>query len=188
MGLMFFQQTTGINVFLTYKVKVEDEIGSAAFMQFAHVIACVFGAFFIERIGRRMMWAVSLLICALANALYAGIENGKWKTGFVFLFLFGYGIGGGPIPWFFVPELLEKEIRAQGAAVIAIVNWAFAFAVICLRMRFREELLKWQAAVVFAVCSFVGALLGVFLVRNTDDQSRRLQVLYNEADLYDGVN
>jgi MFS family permease len=192
--IMIFQQTTGINVVLVYDVDPNDAIVSAALVQLAHVVSCLFGAFFIERIGRRMMWAVSLLLCALAQGAYALTYlthkdlGHKLRVSFVFVFLLGYGLGGGPIPWFFVPERFPPPIRASAASIIAIVNWVFAFGVIWLRFRFQGKLDKWEGATAFAILSVIGGIFGLFFIRNPDVQARRAQVLHSEADLYEGYS
>jgi hypothetical protein len=171
-GLMFFQQGTGINIVLAYGIEPNSDIGWAAIIQLSHVISCIFGAFFIDRIGRRMMWTVSLAICALTDGAYACTfikskfdpKNIRIVLGFIFLFAFG--LGGGPIPWFFVPERFAASIRARAASIIAIVNWIFAFAVIAIRTHLRADLATWTAPVVCGALSLIGAVIEFFMVKN----------------------
>jgi MFS family permease len=192
-GLMFFQQTAGINVALRYNVDAAHPMLSASFIQLAHVVSCAIGAFWIERVGRRMMWAVSLLVCAVANGLYAltfavsPAWVGTARGVIIFVFLGGYGLGAGPIPWFFAPERFATPIRAYAAAIIAVVNWVFAFSVICLLTWFPTPFQQWEAAVAFAAFSVVGGITGLFFVRNPDAQARRAQVLHSEIDLFQGL-
>jgi MFS family permease len=192
-GLMFFQQTTGINVALRYNIDAVHPMLSAAIIQLAHVLSCVIGAFWIERIGRRMMWAVSLIVCAIANAAYALTFTGSppWvktlRGVIIFIFLWGYGVGAGPIPWFFAPERFATPIRAYAAAMIAVINWVFAFTVICLLTQFPTPFQEWKAEIAFAVLSVVGGIVGLFFVRNPDAQARKAQVLHSEIDLFQNL-
>jgi MFS family permease len=186
-ALMWFQQTTGINVVLLYNFDVANPVLSAAFLQLAHVISCMIGAFWIERIGRRMMWTVSLIICALTDAAYAMTSVRTLRGVIIFIFLLGFGLGGGPIPWFFVPERFSTPIRAYAASIIAVINWVFAFSVICLLTQFQDVFQSWKAPVVFAVLSFVGGIFGLFFVRNPDAQARKAQILHNENDIFQNL-
>jgi MFS family permease len=193
--LMLFQQTTGINIVLMYLTSFfgGDDSGSdfsllaSALSSIAQVIACLFGAFLIERIGRRMMWFVSLLGIGVTDLLYAisrinADQSGeRWPNWVViviiFVFIFCFGLGAGPIPWFFVPERFPTALRATGMAIIATLNWVFAFVLIEIREVVSHALNQWPAFVAFAVLSFGGAVFGLFFVFNPEKAAKKNQLL-----------
>jgi SP family xylose:H+ symportor-like MFS transporter len=192
---MLFQQTTGVNIVLMYLTAFfgEDETGgdfsmlASALSSIAQVIAGLFGAFLIERIGRRMMWFISLTGIGIADLLYAISrvrmeDKAPWPDWaiilIVFMFIFCFGLGAGPIPWFFVPERFPTTLRATGMAIIGTLNWVFAFALIIIREVMHDRINQWPVFITFALLSFGGAVFGLFFVFNPEKAAKKNQTLY----------
>jgi MFS family permease len=193
--LMLFQQTTGVNMILVYRLNLHTSadpndiaILFSALASLAQVVACILGAFWIERKGRRIIWVISLLGVAITDGVYSlsrASSTGSVKPFptpvvilLIGLFLLAYGLGAGPIPWFFVPERFPTPIRSYAMAIIACLNWFFAWGLINLRAKYDEALSGWEAFLVFAILSLIGALFGYFQVKNPDESARPHQQLH----------
>jgi hypothetical protein len=154
------------------------------------------GALWIERIGRRIVWVISLLGVAITDGVYALSRASSTGSIHPFpkavvivvigLFLLAYGLGAGPIPWFFVPERFPTPIRSYAMSIIACVNWFFAWGLIILRARYDEALSGWVAFLVFALLSLTGALFGFFYVKNPETAARAHQQLHSPEEIFAG--
>jgi MFS family permease len=179
--LMFFQQATGINPFILNLTNILGAKGGAdlqglALGSVAQVIACLIGAFLIERVGQRAIWTVSLAGASLTNLLFtitqATLLHGTESEGsevitipIIFAFLLSYGLGAGPIPWLVVPEFVPPRLRAVAMTVIACLNWSFAAVVISVIQPLTQSGAMW-AHIFFTIASLGGAIFGFFYVWN----------------------
>jgi facilitated trehalose transporter len=190
--LSVYQQTTGVNIILVFnsnfhKADVAFESSLPWLTQF---IAVIIGAVVINRIGRRAVWAISLLVVAVADGLFSiasiddQVRTTWFKYGVIHLFMLGYGFGAGPIPLFFVPERFPMAIRAYAMSIILVVNWMVAFGMIRLCAEYQSDLSGWIAFFAFAIASVIAAVFGFFFVRNPEAQARANQMLHHVEDLF----
>jgi MFS family permease len=196
--LMLFQQTTGVNVVLMslrhffegQGNQTDFQLFASSLSSLAQVVACLLGAFLIEHIGRRIIWVASLTGIGIVDLLYALSRPGikafpDWAVVIIiFVFEFCFGLGAGPVPWFFVPEIFPLNLRSSAMAIIATLNWVFAFFLIELREGIREgdtdKMNTWQWFTAFSITSFGGAVFGHYFVRNPEEGAKKSQVLYPE--------
>jgi SP family facilitated glucose transporter-like MFS transporter 8 len=186
--MSFFQQTTGINPL--FSVANDYRYVNDTVMQvlpvFAHVLGALVGAFFIEYLGRRLVWVISLgciagtdlihAICALRHAPDTVIVVDL----FVNMFLFGFGAG--PIPWFVVSEFFPVPIRPLAGSFMAMSNWLFAAGSMVGYGLLDDAAQNWSW-LFFTGFSIVATFFGVFFIRNPEVQAK--EELYQ--NLYDGV-
>jgi MFS family permease len=198
---MLFQQTTGVNVVLMSLTQLFEEPGNpndvqlltSSLTSLAQVVACLLGAFLIEHIGRRIIWVASMTGIGIADLLYALSRPPTkalpdWAVVIIiFFFEFSFGLGAGPVPWFFVPEIFPLAVRSSAMAIIATLNWAFAFILIEVRELLADngQMNTWPWFTAFSVTSFGGALFGHYFVRNPDEGAKKRQILYPE--IYDAM-
>lgn len=145
LGLMFFQQFSGINAILFYQTSIyEASVKSikATHMTIivcaAQVVATVIGSFLVDRLGRRILLilsgaghAISLIMFGFYNhqseATRADIS---WLALLsLIIFISSFSIGFGPIPWMMVPELSGPQVRSMIASIATSFNWVCVFIV-----------------------------------------------------------
>jgi H+/Cl- antiporter ClcA len=73
-------------------------------------------------------------------------------------------------------------------SIIACLNWFFAWGLINLRERYDEALSGWEAFLVFAILSLIGALFGHFYVKSPENCTRDRQQQHSPDSIYDGWN
>jgi MFS family permease len=184
--MSFFQQSTGINPFLShikdfFDDSVMDVEDARILTAIAQVIGNFIGAFFTEYLGRRAIWVISLAGIAATDLAYAIIRTvdpdsimvPNWAVLIdLFLFLFAFGFGAGPVPWFLVPETFPVRIRPLAGCIMAVSNWIFAFASMVGYDPLKEALSECGCFYIFAGCSVAGTLFGLFYIKNPEIQAR----------------
>jgi MFS family permease len=191
--LMIFQQTTGVNVVILTMTHFLEKTRGGTGMQ---VVGCIIGAFLIQKIGRRAVWALSLGVLTIVDGVFAistvwlaggNVRNQLSLSGFAIFFMFAYGLGAGPIPWFYVPETFPAPLRTIAMTVITTVNWILAFAVVVLQVTVLREYISnhreglWGAFLSFEIVSAIGAVSGFYFVRNPEEWVRPLNVLHPDV-------
>ena len=86
----------------------------------------------------------------------------------IFIFLLAFGLGAGPIPWFIVSEMFPPSIRPPAASAVSVSNWTLAFIVIQVFPYMQDAMKDFGCFMLFAVCSFVGTVFGLFYVKNPE--------------------
>merc|ERR1719301_137054 len=71
--------------------------------------------------GRRPLLQMSLAVCSFAAALgsvgaYFNLGE-AWVIIGLCIFVTGYSLGVGPVPWVYMPEVLENRFRGKGCAI-----------------------------------------------------------------------
>jgi MFS family permease len=186
--LMLFQQMTGVNIVLMNLTdNSEDPVKTSILPSLAQVVACFCGAFLIAKIGPRVIWFISCFGSGVADIVRVILEkNGKDTVIVTYVFLAFFGVGCGPIPWFFVPERFTAPVRATAMAIIATINWIFAFVVIVVTAAAwqtinNHRLIEYS---VFGGFSLLGALFGLCMVFNPEDEAKEGQKMYPDHEIY----
>ncbi|XP_055389753.1 facilitated trehalose transporter Tret1-like [Condylostylus longicornis] len=147
LGLMFFQQLSGINAVIFYTVQIFKDAGSTIDENLCTIIVgCVnfvatfIATIFIDRLGRKILLYVSdiamiVTLFTLGTYFYCkeldfDLSNFGWipLASFV-IFVLGFSLGFGPIPWLMMGEILPAKIRGPAASVATAFNWACTFIV-----------------------------------------------------------
>ena len=183
MMFMFFQQFSGVNAILTNLTTLFQDAGvelesgiASAISSVAQVVAVLIGGFLIDKLGRKVVWVMSFGGVALMDLLYALCRHDSLKEKFpswfpivvIFIFLLAFGLGAGPIPWFIVSEMFPPSIRPPAASAVSVSNWTLAFIVIQVFPYMQDAMKDFGCFMLFAVCSFVGTVFGLFYVKNPE--------------------
>ncbi|KAL7644382.1 UNVERIFIED_CONTAM: hypothetical protein RMT77_005212 [Armadillidium vulgare] len=148
LGLMFFQQFSGINAVLFNLNTIFEETNSdlsadassiiVAVVQF---VACLICMNLTDKAGRKILLSLSsviMIISLIPLGLYfyfdenntSVAENITWlPLVSLMVFIFGFSIGFGPIPWLMMGELFSPEIKELSASIATMANWTFSFIV-----------------------------------------------------------
>lgn len=148
LGLMLFQQFSGINAVIFYTVKIFQDAGSSVdefvstmVVGAVNLAAVVVATALIDRLGRKVLLVASAAAMAAALAVLGTFFYLSAKTdvdvsacgwlpllSFV-VFVVGFSLGFGPIPWLMMGEILPADIRGPAASLATGVNWACTFVV-----------------------------------------------------------
>lgn len=138
-GLAIFQQFVGINTIIYYAPTIFGMVGfgsnSAAIMATSvvgvvNVISTIVACTLVDRAGRRplLLWGtagmvVALLILSLIFAFRPAHVAGLTLF-MLILYIVAFAIGMGPVFWVLSAELFPTHVRAAGASVSTLFNWA----------------------------------------------------------------
>lgn len=138
-GLAVFQQFVGINTIIYYAPTIFNMVGfnsnvaailATSVIGVANVVATIIACLLVDRAGRRplLLWGtsgmiVSLLCLGLIFALSPQHVAGLTLS-MLMLYIVAFAIGMGPVFWVLSAELFPTYVRATGASVSTLFNWA----------------------------------------------------------------
>lgn len=146
-GLMFFQQFSGINAVVFYTVQIFEDAGSnmanlsTIIVGIVNFISAFVAAAVIDKLGRKILLyisAVSMILTLIAlggffyakNVLEADVSTIGWlPLASLIVYMIGFSLGFGPIPWLMMGEILPVKIRGSAASVVTAFNWSCTFVV-----------------------------------------------------------
>lgn len=189
LGLMFFQQLSGINAVIFYTVSIFKDAGSTIDENLCTIIVGVvnFGAVFmatilIDRLGRKILLyisAVTMIITLMTLGTFFYYKNSGndvshigWLplVSFV-LYVIGFSSGFGPIPWLMLGEILPGKIRGSAASVATAFNWTCTFIVTKTFADIIAAIGNHGAFWFFGVVCIVGLFFTIFYVPETQGKS-----------------
>ncbi|XP_048001750.1 facilitated trehalose transporter Tret1-2 homolog isoform X2 [Leguminivora glycinivorella] len=147
LGLMFFQQFSGINAVIFYTNQIFTAAGSNIDPVIATIIvgvvqtlATYVSSLLIEKAGRRILLLQSCVImglCLIILGIFFKLQQDKYDvTAFgwipllcLVLFIVSFSLGFGPIPWMMMAELFAVEFRGTASGIAVIFNWCLVFIV-----------------------------------------------------------
>lgn len=147
LGLMFFQQFSGVNAVIFYTTNIFQSAGSSISPVIATIIVGVVqtsttyvSSLLVERAGRRLLLLQSSVImglCLIVLGIYFKLQFDKVDVASfgwlpllsLVIFIISYSMGLGPIPWMMMAELFSVEFRGAATGVTVITNWLFVFVV-----------------------------------------------------------
>ncbi|XP_076751374.1 trehalose transporter 1 isoform X2 [Xylocopa sonorina] len=147
LGLMFFQQLSGINAVIFYTVQIFKDAGSSIdenlstiIVGIVNFISTFVAAAVIDKLGRKMLLYISgvsmcLTLFTFGTFFYVK-AGGTDVTSFgwiplssLIVYVIGFSLGFGPIPWLMMGEILPVKIRGSAASVATAFNWSCTFVV-----------------------------------------------------------
>jgi sugar porter (SP) family MFS transporter len=142
-GIMFFQQSVGINTIMYYCPKIFlmagfadniSAISASVGVGVVNVIFTIVALYFVDRIGRRKLYFlgmsgifVSLVCLALCFAFNRFLgDAGKWLSIItVFLYIIFFAISIGPLGWLIITEIFPLKVRGLGSSIGSLSVWIF---------------------------------------------------------------
>ncbi|XP_024081481.1 facilitated trehalose transporter Tret1-like isoform X2 [Cimex lectularius] len=189
LGLMVFQQISGINIVTFYSASIFKDAGSSLKPEYATIIvgvaqlvATIPSSLLVDKAGRKMLLQLSSLVMAIS----------LWALGFYFLmkdrgndvssyswiplmsvvvYIIFFSVGFGPIPWIMTAEIFPQEIKAVGCGLAVVVNWTMVFAVTKLFQPLLFYIGTAYTFWLFGSATFVGLAFVFFLVIETKGKS-----------------
>lgn len=198
LGLMLFQQFSGINAVIFYTVNIFESAGSKIDSNLAtilvgvvQVILAYVATLIMEKAGRKFFLILSasiMMVCLFGMGFYyqrkaAGHDVssiGLLPLGSLMVFIIGFSLGFGPIPWNVMSELFAPDIKGVASGIAVMFNWALVFVV---TKSFGAMVLNLGSALTFyTFMSFMilGIVFVIFLVPETKGKS--LQEIQDELN------
>lgn len=148
LGLMFFQQMSGINAVIFYTTTIFKMAGSTIDNSLCTIIVGIvnFASTFIatvliDRLGRKVLLYISAISMCItlatlgtyfyvSNVIGVDVSDYGWVplASFV-VYVLGFSLGLGPIPWLMMGEILPSKIRGPAASLATAFNWTCTFVV-----------------------------------------------------------
>ncbi|KAL6979981.1 Transcription factor stp1 [Sarracenia purpurea var. burkii] len=149
----FFQQMTGMNVFMFYAPVLFKTIGfgndaslmSAVITGLVNGVATLVSIATVDRVGRRKLFlqgGIQMFLCQVAITILIALQFGvsgnavelpKWYASlvvfFICLYVAGFAWSWGPLGWLVPSEIFPLEIRSAAQSITVSVNMLFTFFV-----------------------------------------------------------
>lgn len=147
LGLMFFQQMSGINAVVFYTTPIFKMAGSTIedslctiIVGIVNFIATLLATAVIDKLGRKLLLYISagaMIVNLVVLGCYFALKDSNVDVaafGFVpllslVIYVFGFSFGFGPIPWLMMGEILPAKVRGMCASIATAFNWLCAFIV-----------------------------------------------------------
>ena len=147
LGLMFFQQLSGINAVIFYTVSIFEKSGGSVDSNLSSIIVALANFFatlgsnlVIDRVGRKTLLNVSGFFMGLSLTvlgsffLFQHLDYNVSQFGFLplasfIVYIVAFSIGYGPVPWLMMGEIFPSKVRGHAASVATAFNWTCSFAV-----------------------------------------------------------
>ncbi len=184
-GIMFFQQITGINTVIYYAPTIFQMAGfesaTAAIaatigVGVLNVLMTIVAIYVIDRIGRKPLLSIGLagMIIALGTLGLAFKEAAilgpalKWiSVGSLLLYIASFAMSLGPVAWLIIAEIYPLRVRGLAMSVATFSNWAFNFIVAISFLTIVQALGASTAFWIYATLSIAGWFFCYFYVPET---------------------
>lgn len=190
LGLMLFQQLSGINAVIFYAGDIFKTSGSnidknlsSIILGVVNFISTFIASAVIDRLGRKMLLYVSSLsmivtLVALGTYYYlkdaAGVDvthYGWIPLACLVIYVLGFSIGFGPIPWLMLGEVLPSRIRGTAASLATAFNWTCTFIVTKTFKNIIVAIEMYGTVWLFSVICLIGLFFVIFFVPETRGKS-----------------
>ncbi|GLG93154.1 hypothetical protein R5R35_012739 [Gryllus longicercus] len=182
LGLMFFQQMSGITAVESYTVQIFNDAGSSlpgnmstVVMGAVQVVATLCSSFTVDHLGRRFLLLLSSVVMALCLACFSiysyfnnngfDVDSWRWVPLVVLnVFVIVYALGFGPLPWFMMAELLPMKAKGWASAMTVSFNWKIALGLtkeFPLMLKYAGQDITYATLSVFCICGTIFVALFV---------------------------
>ncbi len=173
-GLMFFQQFTGINTVIYYAPTIFQMAGfesaSAAIsasvsVGVINVLMTIVAINFIDKLGRKKLLSIGLVgmavsLSVLAFVFHTTMLSGAWVkiavVGSLLAYVSSFAISLGPIAWLIISEIYPIKIRGFAMSIATVSNWAFNMIVALSFLPMVDSLGETKTFLAFALMCAVG--------------------------------
>ncbi|XP_034108147.1 facilitated trehalose transporter Tret1-2 homolog isoform X1 [Drosophila nasuta] len=190
LGLMFFQQVSGINAVIFYSAGIFtaaktgiNESMSTILIGVMQVVATFVSTLVVDKLGRRILLLASGIVMALSTTAIgvyfflkdqdeAQVENLGWlPVTSLCVFIIMFSIGFGPVPWLMMGELFATDIKGFAGSIAGTTNWVLAFIITKTFKNLTDGLGTGGTFWLFAGLTVVGIVFVFFIVPETKGKS-----------------
>ncbi|XP_064545466.1 facilitated trehalose transporter Tret1-2 homolog isoform X1 [Drosophila montana] len=190
LGLMFFQQLSGINAVIFYSKAIFEDAKtdidasmSTILIGVMQVVATFVSTLVVDKLGRRILLLASGIVMALSTTAIGvyfflkernedSVENLGWlPVASLCIFMIMFSIGYGPVPWLMMGELFATDIKGFAGSIAGTTNWVLAFVVTKTFKNLNDGLGSGGTFWLFAGVTVVGVIFVFFAVPETKGKS-----------------
>ncbi|XP_066259015.1 facilitated trehalose transporter Tret1-like isoform X2 [Euwallacea similis] len=190
LGLMFFQQWSGINAVIFNTTKIFKESGSnlpeslcTTIVGIVNFVSTFIAAALIDRLGRKVLLyisAISMIVSLGVLGAYFFLKDatnidvkflGFLPLASFIIYVLGFSLGHGPVPWLMMGEILPAKIRGTAASVATSFNWSCTFIVTKIFLQLAELIGFHFTFWIFCGLMVLSLLFTIFFVPETRGQS-----------------
>lgn len=185
LGLMLFQQFSGVNAVIFYTSQIFEAAGSdldpnvsSIIVGVVQFVATFVSTLVVDRLGRKILLICSagvMCICQLLLGVFFYLKDdgqdvkdiGWLPLLSLCLFMVAFSIGFGPIPWMMVSELFPPSTKGFASSLASCFNWILAFLVTKFFTNLSDAMGSGPTFWLFMAILAVGTGFVVFFVRET---------------------
>ncbi|CAG9862028.1 unnamed protein product [Phyllotreta striolata] len=190
LGLIAFQQLSGINAVLSFAGSIFKNAGSSLdpnvcsiIIGVVQLVSSFLSSVLIDRLGRKILLIASGVGMVLSEAplgVYSYVNDTLHKdlSGVAFLpivllivYMLTYNVGSGPLPWTIMGELYPSNVKSLGSTLTSVVCWLMGFLIVKYFNAVQESIgLAW-CFWIFSFCCAGSIFFTVFYVIETKGKS-----------------
>lgn len=189
LGLMIFQQLSGVNAVIFYANNIFKDAGSTLSPSISAIIigviqvVCTYAStLLVDKAGRKILLLISAAVMAVCQGLLAFYFYKKdhhevfsglsmMPLASVGLFIVIFSIGFGPIPWMMTGELFAPDVKGPATGMAVGLNWLMAFVVTKTFDPLKTALGSGVMFGIFGIICAVGVAFVALLVIETKGKS-----------------
>lgn len=187
LGLMIFQQLSGINVVMFHSSAVFQSTGSvltpissAIVLAIVQIAGTLVSTSVVDRVGRKLLLYVShvgmgVCLCAVGfwfvcldcTSSDISAELRVIPMALFCLYLMFFSLGCGPIPFTMVGEIFPKELKGICGSIAGFVNWGSACIVTVTFSKLKDAAPPYVPFFIYALFCFICNVFCFFIVVET---------------------
>ncbi|XP_050449586.1 facilitated trehalose transporter Tret1-like isoform X1 [Cataglyphis hispanica] len=190
LGLMIFQQLSGVNTLIFYAKMIFDDASSTLIVNSStssvivgtvQVVAIYCSTILIERIDKKLLLFISVSVMATCMFTLSGyfhfqnthdLSSVCWIPLLSFMvFVASFSIGFGPIPWLIIDELFTNNVKRTASVATTICNWTLAFLVTKCFQDMIDLMGISSSFATFGMISLIGTVFVSTMVPETNGRS-----------------
>jgi sugar porter (SP) family MFS transporter len=184
-GLAVFQQFVGINTIIYYAPTIFGFVGfgsntaailATSVVGVVNVLSTIVASLLVDRVGRRplLLWGTAGMVVSLLILSLLFLLNPTHVAGLtlflLMLYIVAFAIGMGPVFWVMSAELFPTQVRATGASVSTLCNWA---ANLLVSITFLSLIDGIGASWTFIIYALLGVVAFFFIFRYVPETRRK---------------
>ncbi|XP_054716778.1 facilitated trehalose transporter Tret1-like [Uloborus diversus] len=185
-GLMFFQQFSGLMVIFGYSTKIFDIAKSflnpkkaTIIIGAVQVIATITSNLIVDKAGRKILLIISGLLMSaslvsLGTYYYLSFEKPGFQETYDWIplvsliaYVIAYSIGFGPIPAFIAAEMVPVRARSTISGIVIFHCGLFGFIVMKTFIQLGDLIGSYGTFWLYSVVALIGVFFVIFLVPET---------------------
>lgn len=187
LGLVVFQQLSGINVVMFHSSVVFQSTGSALtpissaiLLAIIQIAGTLISALLVDRAGRKVLLYISYVgmgvclcavglwyICSEGTSSQTSTELRTIPIAVFCLYLIFCSLGCDPIPYVMVGEIFPKELKGMCGSIAGFVNWGSIFIVTATFSKFKDTAPPYVPFFIYALFCFIFNIFCFFIVVET---------------------
>lgn len=198
-GLMAFQQLSGISVVLSYAQPIFKQAGTSLapevcsmLVGLVQLISSFLSSALSDRLGRKILLIVSSIGMVLSEGplgvySYLKDETSIDVSGVSFLpilllmiYILTYNVGSGSLPWTIMGELYPSNVKSIGSSLTSGSCWLMAFIVVKYFSSISESIGLGACFMIFSICCLASIPFIQFLVIET--KAKTLEQIQEELN------